>query len=87
MFTCALKDYADAILEHLPGVSIRLYRQHAVRMGKELVKDLSRVGRDPCKLILVDNLSKNFQLQPQNGIHVKSWYGDPQDTVLKHLQE
>jgi TFIIF-interacting CTD phosphatase-like protein len=34
-----------------------------VRVGKQLVKDLSRVGRDLSRVILVDNLDKNFQLQ------------------------
>ena len=38
VFTCGLQDYADMILEHLPTVTIRLYRQHAVRLGRELVK-------------------------------------------------
>jgi CTD small phosphatase-like protein 2 len=86
IFTCALKDYADIILEHLPVISVRLYRQHAVKIGKELVKDLSRVGRDLSRVILVDNLEKNFKLQKQNGIHVRSWFGDPNDNVLKELQ-
>jgi TFIIF-interacting CTD phosphatase-like protein len=63
IFTCALKDYADIIIEHMPAVTIRLYRQHTVKMGRELVKDLSRVGRDLSRVILVDNLEKNFQLQ------------------------
>jgi CTD small phosphatase-like protein 2 len=50
------------------------------------VKDLSRVGRDLSRVILVDNLEKNFKLQKQNGIHVRSWFGDPNDNVLKELQ-
>lgn len=86
IFTCSLKEYADIILEHLPVITIRLYRQHAVKIGKELIKDLSRVGRDLSKVILVDNLEKNFKLQKLNGIHVKSWFGDPNDKVLKDLQ-
>ena len=63
IFTCALKVYADLILDHLPVISFRLYRQHAVKMGNELIKDLSRVGRDISKMILVDNLDKNYKLQ------------------------
>lgn len=63
-------------------ISFRLYRQHALRINNELVKDLSRVGRDLSKLIIVDNLSKNYQLQEQNGIHIRSWYGDNTDNIL-----
>ena len=36
-------------------------------------------------MILVDNLSRNFQLQKENGIEVRSWFGDPKDSVLMFL--
>eukprot|EP00826_Nyctotherus_ovalis_P064789 TRINITY_DN9511_c0_g1_i2.p2 TRINITY_DN9511_c0_g1~~TRINITY_DN9511_c0_g1_i2.p2 ORF type:complete len:100 (-),score=26.76 TRINITY_DN9511_c0_g1_i2:160-459(-) len=36
-------------------------------------------------MIIVDNLAENFQLQPENGILIKSWLGDPQDTALYEL--
>ena len=74
--------YADVILEHLPAISFRLYRQHTVKFDNEMYKDLSRVGRDLSKVLLVDNLEKNFDLQKDNGIHVRSWYGDPKDSIL-----
>jgi CTD small phosphatase-like protein 2 len=54
-------------------------------LGRELVKDLSRVGRELSRVLLVDNLEKNFRLQPENGIHVRSWYGDPNDRILEDL--
>ena len=47
-----------------------------------MIKDLSRVGRDLSQMILVDNLERNFQFQKENGIHVRSWYGDPKDNIL-----
>ena len=43
------------------------------------------MGRDLSKVILVDNLDKNFQLQKDNGIHVRSWFGDPKDNILMQL--
>jgi CTD small phosphatase-like protein 2 len=48
-------------------------------------KDLSKLGRDPRKIIIVDNLAENFQLQPDNGIFIQSWYGEPDDTALFDL--
>jgi len=30
-------------------------------------------------------VAENFQLQPENGIFVKTWFTDPQDTVLQEL--
>ena len=44
------------------------------------------MGRDLSKIILIDNLEKNFRLQQKNGIHIRSWFGDPQDNVLKSIQ-
>lgn len=73
------------MIEHMPMISVRLYRQHAIKVGKELVKDLSRVGRDLSRVILVDNLEKNFQLQKENGIHVRSWFGEASDDILEAL--
>ena len=48
-------------------------------------KDLSRIGRSLSKMIIVDNLAENFQLQPENGIMIKTWIGDPEDTALFEL--
>lgn len=49
------------------------------------VKDLSKLGRDLSKVIIIDNMAENFQLQPQNGIFIKSWFDDPEDTALSEL--
>jgi TFIIF-interacting CTD phosphatase-like protein len=35
----------------------------------------------------VDNLSHNFRLQAQNGIEIKSWYGDKKDRELEKLEK
>lgn len=66
-------------------ISFRLYRQHAIPNGPVFVKDLSRVGRDLSKMIIVDNVAENFQLQPDNGIFIKSWFDDTSDTALSEL--
>ena len=50
-----------------------------------LKQDLSRLGRDLAKMIIVDNLAENFKLQPDNGIFIKAWYDDPEDTALLEL--
>lgn len=36
-------------------------------------------------MIIIDNVADNFALQPQNGIFIKSWYGDETDTILADL--
>ena len=49
------------------------------------IKDLSNLGRDLSKIIIVDNITENFLLQPENGISIKSWYDDPNDTCLEPI--
>jgi CTD small phosphatase-like protein 2 len=76
------------VLDQLdPNVYVkhRLYRQHSVKKGNFFLKDLSKLGRDLSKVIIVDNVAENFQLQPHNGIFIKSWFDDPNDTALNEL--
>ncbi len=88
VFTAALQEYADWVLDQIdPGknVKYRLFRQHALPYGATSVKDLSRLGRDLRKIIIVDNIADNFQLQPENGILIRTWTDDPTDTALREL--
>jgi len=66
-------------------ISYRLYRQHALPCREFYIKDLSLLGRDLNKTIIVDNISENFLLQPENGICIKSWYNDEADNALMQL--
>lgn len=88
VFTAALQDYADWVLDQIDPrkkLKCRLYRQHAIPSGGTYIKDLSRIGRPLNRVIIVDNLAENFQYQPENGIMIKSWMGEPQDTALMEL--
>jgi CTD small phosphatase-like protein 2 len=49
------------------------------------IKDLSKLGRDVSRVIIVDNVAENFQLQPDNGIFIRSWFDDMTDTALEEL--
>lgn len=35
--------------------------------------------------MIIDNTPENFQKQPENGIVIKSWFGDPNDQALIQL--
>lgn len=88
IFTAATQDYADWVIDQIdPGRLIhhRLYRQHALPWGPIFVKDLSRLGRDLDRTLIMDNVQENFMLQPRNGIFIMTWYEDPQDTALYAL--
>jgi CTD small phosphatase-like protein 2 len=73
IFTAAMQDYADWVLDDLDKdhlIHHRLYRQHATPKGIVFLKDLSRIGRDVSKTIIVDNVAENFLLHPDNGISI-----------------
>lgn len=63
----------------------RLYRQHTVPIGFSFIKDLSKLGRSLSKTIIVDNTAENYQLQPENGIAIKTWISDHDDAALIRL--
>ena len=47
------------------------------------MKDLSLLGRDLTKTIIIDNISDNFVSQPDNGIFISTWYDDMKDRFLE----
>jgi len=65
-----------------------LYRHNATVNNKEIVKDISQLGRDLSKIAIVDNIESNFSMQKENGILIKSFYGyDPDDRSLIELKD
>ena len=85
IFTAGTEEYADwalSFLENQDLIGARLYRQHALPFNGFYVKDLSRIGTDLRKTIIVDNIMENFQLQPHNGIFIKTWIDASNDNCL-----
>lgn len=79
VFTAGLKEYADWILNELDPdryISKRLYRDSCTFRRGSYLKDLKKLGRDLCRVVIVDNLPENFGLQKDNGIAIKSWFND-----------
>ena len=88
IFTAALQEYADQVIDQIDvgnNIKYRLYRQHTSQNGPFLVKDLSLLGRDINKTIIIDNISDNFILQPDNGIFISTWYDDMKDRFLDEI--
>ena len=88
IFTAAIQEYADWAINQIDPegyISHKLYRQHTLPCGPVHIKDLSRIGRDLRKIIIVDNIPENFQLQQDNGIFITSWFDDVTDTALCEL--
>jgi len=90
IFTAGVQEYADAVLNILDPngyITHRLYRHHVTvnPMYPGIVKDLSKIGRDLTKTIIVDNAPENFRVQIDNGIEIITWYNDPYDVELATL--
>ena len=90
IFTTATQEYADTLIDAVEEDKIyfdhRLYREHAVIIDNDFVKDLTRIGRPLDKIIIVDNMPQNFRLQKENGIIIKAFWGeDIYDTALIDL--
>jgi TFIIF-interacting CTD phosphatase-like protein len=84
-----MQDYADGILNKLDPdkkyIKHRLYRQHTSITGMSFVKDLSKLGRDLNRVIIIDNLIDNFKLQPNNGLGIKTWLDEMNDCQLNDI--
>ena len=91
IFTSGTKEYADRILNSLDKrgdiFKYRLYRQHTTLDGYISVKDLSLLGRDLNKTIIIDNLKDNFKVQPDNGLFIKTWISDILDEEMRQLEK
>ena len=90
IFTNGTKEYCDRILELIDPkqeyIKFRLYRKHSISKDNDIyLKDLSLLGRDLNKIIIIDDLAKNYKLQQDNGLPITSWKGDVNDTALKDL--
>ena len=88
-FTAGMKDYANSILNLLDLnnniIKYRLYRQHVTIAGFSSYKNLKLLGRDLKRTIIIDNLKENFMLQPDNGLYIKTWTSDVNDTQFIDL--
>ena len=90
VFTAATQEYADPIINALETnkkyFDYRLYRKHTIIIDNDCVKDLSKLGRDMSKTIIVDNMEQNYKLQKSNGITIRPFWGkDNEDTALVDL--
>ena len=90
VFTAATQEYADPIINALEQnkkyFDYRLYRIHTIIIDNDFVKDLSKLGRDLSKTIIVDNMEQNYKLQKSNGITIRPFWGkDNEDSALIDL--
>ncbi|KAK5890747.1 carboxy-terminal domain RNA polymerase II polypeptide A small phosphatase 1-like [Gymnodraco acuticeps] len=88
LFTASLSKYADPVsdlLDKWGAFRYRLFRESCVFHKGNYVKDLSRIGRDLNKVIIIDNSPASYVFHPDNAVPVVSWFDDMSDTELLDL--
>ena len=91
LFTAATREYADPILDVIEEnkgyyFNHRLYRESCTIVDNNYMKEISRIGRDIKKTIIVDNMAQNFKMEKANGILISSFWGeDSTDKALLYL--
>lgn len=90
LFTGSNQNFVFPIIEVLEKkkkyFDFVFYRQYLVRCGDCYLKDLSKIGRPLDSTIIIDNNPQNFKLHKENGICIKSFWGDNgRDTALFDL--
>ena len=83
------KKYTDLIINSIDKNKIffdnKLYRDHCVIINNDFVKDINILGKDISKIVIVDNIIQNYRMNIENGINIKSFYGEVNDKILVEL--
>lgn len=75
MFLTSIFKYADPVADLLDRWGVfraRLFRESCVFHRGNYVKDLSRLGRELSKVIIVDNSPASYIFHPENAVSIRS---------------
>lgn len=90
VFTASMECYAGPVLDVIDRkrrISHRLFREHCILVQGEYVKDLSRLGRELSKVVIIDvlvtqNSPTAYLLHPGNAFPIRSFISDTRDVEL-----
>ena len=92
-FSKLSKEYSELIINQIDRNRIlfdyNLCREHCVLVNDRFIKDISRIGRDMKKMIMVDDLPENLEYHIDNGILILPYDADNEyeDRVLFELKK
>ena len=88
------KEYSNLIIRQIERnrnlFDYNLYREHCVLIGNKFVKDISIIGRDMKKIIMVDDVPENLERHIDNGILILPYDGSEEsedDRILFELKK
>jgi len=81
LFTAGLKEYADTVINIIESkigkiFDCKFYRENLTVNDNKIFKNISNIGRDLKKIIIIDNNNENFGNNFNNGIKIKDYFGD-----------
>lgn len=89
VYTCAKKEYSEKVMDILdPQRKLfrhRLYQNDCSCVLGHYIKDLSILGRDLAKTVVLDNAPHTYPHHLMNTIPIKSWSGETEDRELQKL--
>lgn len=90
LFTVGNNIYATRIIDFIDPqhmIKYRLFRDSCTFSRGNFVKDLSKLGRDLQRVIILDDSPASYMFQPYNALPISSWIGDPNDDELIRVQK
>ncbi|OMJ78128.1 hypothetical protein SteCoe_22147 [Stentor coeruleus] len=90
IFTASLKAYADPVIDFIDKhhvVKSRLFRNDCINSNGSYIKNLSLLGRDLKKVIIVDNSPMSYSMHPYNALAITSWFDDKNDIKLQEVHK
>jgi hypothetical protein len=91
-FSCEPREVTDPILKEIESekkyFDYKLNREHAFLYDNCLIKDISLIGRDISKIIVIDDDENSFKINKENGIKITPFNEDTKiDNVLFELKK
>ncbi|XP_015056479.1 mitochondrial import inner membrane translocase subunit TIM50-like [Solanum pennellii] len=88
VYSDQLSMYVDPVIERLDPkhcIRYRLSRGDTRYVDGKHFRDLSKLNRDPSKIIYLSGHALESSLQPENCLEIKPWKGEADDTMLLDL--
>ena len=88
IFTASWSFYCNIVIDGFDcknKIDFKLCREYTDEKDGINIKDLSKLGRDLNKVIIIDNIEDNYKLQPDNGLNIIDFEGDENDNELQYI--